>query len=404
VNEDENKQEPGGTGPETVPGDAPEQAPGTTPGSASEPKPEPAPRSTKVKPAAKKVKPPAPPRQGGNGIAWLAVLIGLGALGLAGWIWLGLQQADDTEERLQKLSSEMAANRQSAQQLQQQSKEMRRQLESELARQVGELRGLREQQFTAIQNTLQSQRQQLLELRSTDRSDWSLAEVEYLLRLAHQRLLLADDARSALALLSSSDAIVAELDDPGLHALRAAIASDAAALRAIPEVDIEGIWLRLRALSGEVDALLLFELPEREVPEMEVPADADWQQRLENGFRSAMDRLANYVMIKRREKAYEPLMDPQWERLVRQNLRMLLEQSQSALLSGNSDLYQQSLISTRRWLAEFFAFDETPVAALDQELAALLAIDVSRDYPGVSDSLSAVKIAQNARHAARGGG
>jgi uroporphyrin-3 C-methyltransferase len=83
---------------------------------------------------------------------------------------------------------------------------------------------------------------------------------------------------------------------------------------------------------------------------------------------------------------------------------MLLEQSQSALLSGNNDLYQQSLVNTRRWLAEFFAFDETPVAALDQELAALLAVDVSRDYPGISDSLSAVKMALNARHAAQDGG
>jgi uroporphyrin-3 C-methyltransferase len=314
-----------------------------------------------------------------------------------------LQQADDGEERLQKLSREAAANRQSVQQLQQQSKETRRQLESELARQVGELRAQREQQFNSMQSALQSQRQQLLELRSTDRADWLLAEVEYLLRLAHQRLLLADDVRSALALLYSADAIVAELDAPDLHALRGAITSDAAALRAIPEVDIEGIWLRLRALSGEVDALLLFELPEPEIEETEAPADADWQQRLEHGFRSALGRLAGYVMIKRREAAYQPLMDPQWERLVRQNLRMLLEQSQSALLSGNSDLYQQSLVNTRRWLAEFFAFRETPVAALDQELAALLAVDISRDYPGVSDSLSAVKAALNARHAARGG-
>jgi uroporphyrin-3 C-methyltransferase len=204
--------------------------------------------------------------------------------------------------------------------------------------------------------------------------------------------------------LSSADAIVAELDDPDLHTLRAAIASDAAVLRAIPEVDIEGIWLRLRALGGRVDALLLFELPEREAPAVEVPADADWQQRLGHGFRSAMERLTSYIVIKRRETAFQPLMDPQWERLVRQNLRMLLEQSQSALLSGNNDLYQQSLVNTRRWLAEFFAFDETPVAALDQELAALLAVDVSRDYPGISESLAAVKMALNARHAAQGGG
>ena len=346
---------------------------------------------------------PVEPRRSSNGVAWLAVLVALAALGLAAWIWWSLQQAGDGEARLQELTREAAANRQSMQQLQQQSTEMRRQLESELARQVGELRQQREQQFNVVQSALQSQRQQLLELRSTDRADWSLAEAEYLLRLAHQRLLMADDARSALALLNSADAIVADLDDPGLHTLRAAIASDAAALRAIPEVDIEGIWLRIRALSGEVDKLLLFELPEREEPKLEIAGDADWRQRLEHGFQSALARLASYVVIRHRDTPYQPLMNPQWERLVRQNLRMLLEQSQSALLSGNSDLYRQSLLNTRRWLGEFFAFNESPVAALDEELAALLEVDVSRDYPGVSDSLTAVKAALNARHTAPGG-
>jgi uroporphyrin-3 C-methyltransferase len=415
VNEDENKQKPEGVGTDPAPGKPPESAAGSepvsTPASAGKPAPETAAKqapesssqSKKVAPATKKVKPP-PPRQGSNGIAWFAVLVALAAMGLAGWVGLGLQRVDDIAQRTQKLSQESAASRQSVQQLQQQSTEMQRRLESELTRQVAELRQQREEQYNGIQNTLQSQRQQLLELRSTDRADWSLAEAEYLLRLAHQRLLMADDLRSALALLSSVDAMVAELDDPDLHALRGAIAADAAALRAIPEVDVEGIWLRIRALSGEVDSLLLFKLPDREVAAAEVPADADWQQRLEHGFRSAMARLASYVMIKRREEAYQPLMDPQWERLVRQNLRMLLEQSQAALLSGNRDLYQQSLADTRHWLAEFFSFRESAVSALDRELEALLAIDISRDYPGVSDSLSAVKTALNARHAAQGGG
>jgi uroporphyrin-3 C-methyltransferase len=380
VKEDENTQEPG-TEADSVSAD-----------SAQPELPAPAPAAGQTISAV--------PPQRSNGLAWLALLLSLAALGLGFWIWRDLQQSVVDRDRLQGVGQEAAANRQSLQQMQKQSTQMRQELESGLAQQIVEQRENRDQQFTTLQAALQSQRQQLLELRSTDRTDWSLAEAEYLLRLAHQRLLMADDARSALALLSSADAIIVELDDADLHVLRAAIASDAAALRAIPEVDIEGLWLRIRALGGTVDELLLFELPEREISEPQTPVNANWKQRLDHGFRSALQRLSSYVVIRRRDAPYKALMDPQWEQLVRQNLRMLLEQSQSALMSGNDELYRQSLTSTRRWLGEFFAFNESSVAAMDRELEALLAVNVARDYPGVNNSLSAMKMALNNRHAA----
>jgi uroporphyrin-3 C-methyltransferase len=244
----------------------------------------------------------------------------------------------------------------------------------------------------------------LLELRSTDRSDWSLAEAEYLVRLAHQRLLLAADVRSALALLVSADSIVQALDDADLHPLRSALASDIAALRAVPEFDLEGSWLRIRAIANQVDNLLLFKLPEREVPPAQPAPAADWRGRLEHGLQAATSRLSSYLVIRRRETPYQPLMDPQWEQLVRQNLRMLLEQGQTALLAGNEVLYQQSLMSARRWVKEFFAFNEAGVVALEKELEALHGLDISREYPEITASLAAVKTAVNLRHNTAEGG
>ena len=48
-------------------------------------------------------------------------------------------------------------------------------------------------------------------------------------------------------------------------------------------------------------------------------------------------KLSDYIVIRRRDVPMQALMDPQWEGLVRQNLRMLLEQAQVALLSGKPD-------------------------------------------------------------------
>jgi uroporphyrin-3 C-methyltransferase len=349
---------------------------------------------------------PAPPGRG-NGLAWFALLLAAASLALAGWMYQGLRQGDSgVQTRLQTLSASTQSNSKQLtglSQVQPQLEKSLQQFRTATSGQLEQLQQSQEQQLQSLQAALQNQRQQLHELRNTDRSDWSLAEAEYLVRLAHQRLLMAEDVKSALALLVGADSIVQELDDAELHPLRAALASDMAALRAVPEFDLEGSWLRIRALTNQVDKLLLFELPEL-VTETSLPVeDANWQARLEHGMQAAAARLSNYIVIRRRDTPYQPLLDPQWERLVRQNLRMLLEQSQTALLSANSELYQQSLLNAQRWVNEFFAFNEAGVIALDLELEALANLDIRREYPDIGASLAAVKTAVNLRHATADG-
>jgi uroporphyrin-3 C-methyltransferase len=344
--------------------------------------------------------PVAPPKRAGGALAWRALLLALGALGLSGWMYQQALQKDAAlDSRLQSISQSSESN---SSRLQQQVERSLMESEVKTENQLAQYQQAQRQQLQSMQSALQSQRQRLLELSSTDRSDWSLAEAEYLTRLAHQRLLMASDVNSALALLSSVDNMVRELDAADLHPLRAALAADMAALRAVPEFDLEGSWLRIQALAGEIDSLLLFRLPEVTVAASEQTVEEDWQASLEHGLQAAAARLASYVVIKRRESPYEPLMDPQWEQLVRQNLHMLLEQAQTALLAGNTVLYRQSLQSARRWVNEFFALDEAGVAALDAELESLLSLDISREYPSITASLTAVKMAVNQRHSAAG--
>jgi len=348
----------------------------------------------------------AAPRRGA-GAAWLALLLALAALGLAGWqYYLKDANQTDLEQRLQALTAQLAQSRTAAEEAMVSSQSTLQQANKAIAEQAQLARQAQASQqatLDTLQGGLNQQRRQLLELSSTDRADWSLAEAEYLLRLAYQRLLMARDLASAQALLRSADAILAELDDNRLHPVRAAIAADLAALRAVPQVDTEGTWLRIQALARQVDSLLLFQLPERSAAAPESEVEAGWQARLQHGFQAALDRFSSYLVIRRRDTAYQPLLDPQWERLVRQNLHMLLEQSQVALLSGNTELYRASLENTRRWLQEFFSFNAAGVAALDAELGSLLEINLTREYPDIGDSLVAIKDAMAARRSAAGG-
>jgi uroporphyrin-3 C-methyltransferase len=86
----------------------------------------------------------------------------------------------------------------------------------------------------------------------------------------------------------------------------------------------------------------------------------------------------------------QALMDPQWEGLVRQNMRMLLEQAQVALLSGNQSLYKESLQRALHWVGEFFESDESAARAMAREINQLIDLNVAATMPNISRSLRAL--------------
>ena len=95
-------------------------------------------------------------------------------------------------------------------------------------------------------------------------------------------------------------------------------------------------------------------------------------------------------------------MDPQYESLVRQNMRMLLEQAQVAMVSGNEMLYRQSLERARGWVSQFFADDQQAAQVMAEDLAQLRGERVSVDLPDLSASLAALDAVMDARLSAGG--
>lgn len=247
-----------------------------------------------------------------------------------------------------------------------------------------------EQKLASLDSQLARQRSQLDRFSTDDRESWLLAEAQYLLRLANQRLIMTGDTRGAGALLLSADGILRELDDAGLLDVRRALATDMAALRAVPVLDPEGIYLRLDALIKQAASLVIFALPES--PGERVVTEAvDWRGRLRLGYENALEKLSNYVVFRHRDAPVEALMNPQWEGMLRQNMRMLLEQAQVAMLSGNQRLFRESLQRARGWISQFLDSDEPAARAMLRELEDLEATPVSVDVPDVSQTLQALQ-------------
>src|SRR5690606_13583940 len=117
------------------------------------------------------------------------------------------------------------------------------QLRQQLAQQGQTIQQL-EQQLAALQRNVTPQGNRLSQLGNASREDWQLAEADYLLRLANQRLMLEQDSRAALGLLQQVDTIVRDGDLPHLYGVRQQLARDITELKLAENVDREGIYLR----------------------------------------------------------------------------------------------------------------------------------------------------------------
>jgi uroporphyrin-3 C-methyltransferase len=248
-----------------------------------------------------------------------------------------------------------------------------------------------QQQLKVLQQQLSSQQKRLLALSTTDRSDWLLAEADYLMRLANQRLLMGKELDGALQLLIAADEVFIELDDSALFPVREALADNMSALKTAARFDVEGVYLKLGALAKQADQLRLFQLPELTLAEPKEQIAETWQQRLSGGFSAALEKLSGYISYRNRGESYKPLLAPEYEAAVRQNLHLMFEQAQMSLLSGKQELYLDSLQKAIDWLDAYYSLDKTATETIRAEIAELMQLNVVIELPDISSAPRALK-------------
>ncbi|MGR0280433.1 uroporphyrinogen-III C-methyltransferase [Marinomonas dokdonensis] len=255
-------------------------------------------------------------------------------------------------------------------------------------------------EFTLAQ-TNQAEKIQQLEaklnrLNNTTKEDWKLAEAEYLVRLANQRLLLESDSAGAEALLSNADNILKELEDPIFFSARKAIAKDIQSLKAVSQFDLEGHYLQLDALYE-----LIPQLPQREPSkawqESAKQTEQAQQESIEqaNVFASTLEKLwlsiRSLVVINYQHKPIEALLPPaEYQQLIT-GLQLQVDVAQVALVKGESNIYQQALARVAGAITEHFDTDSQRVTTFLASLTALQQINPNPDLPLPRDSLLAMQ-------------
>ena len=248
-----------------------------------------------------------------------------------------------------------------------------------------------------LQTRLTQSIQQVNAKQSNSRKDWLLAESEYLLRLANQRILMENTSQGALALLKSADKILQEADDVAIYPVRKALASDLAALEAIPTFDLEGSYLKLAALNEQVSKLRLIPLTDKnKLPSLiqEITPESvseSWTQGIQESWAKAVDKLEKLIVIQHRDEAIEPLLSPEQTYYLQQNLHLMLEQAQLALLQKNQTVFDLSLEKATAWTSTYFEEGDAATQALLRGLNELKALRIAPEMPDISGSLKALK-------------
>jgi uroporphyrin-3 C-methyltransferase len=270
--------------------------------------------------------------------------------------------------------------------------------------------GIKDQQ--ALQALVQEQLVQfdlrIEKLSSGDRSDWLLAETEYLLRMANQYATLAQDAKSAETLLANADQVIRELEkniaaSKAVVNIRRKIADERAALRLRSEVDKEELYLQLEAMINQVDQMAVVDIGSmsKKSPLTEeniVSHQQSISSQMMASFLRALEKIGGYIRVQNHEQEIGPLLSPDEQQYLKQNLRLRLEQAQIAVLQHRQTVYVTSLNDARDWIKKYYMIDPALKNKLLLELETYSKKNIEAPLPDISGSLTALRGYMLTRH------
>jgi uroporphyrin-3 C-methyltransferase len=299
------------------------------------------------------------------------------------WQWLdGHLAINDMQQQLAKKIAEMDGTSKANQMLLAQSQDQVRDLSAKVA--------LLETRYAEAQNQ-RAALENLYNDLSISRDETALAEVEQMLLIAGQQLQLSANVKAALIAMQSADARLQRMGRPAFNGLRKAIGQDMDKLRALPNADITGVNFQLDTLMAVVDELPLV-YQQRASSEAVAPVappknETTWQKLLREIWQEAKQ----LVRIEDTGKAEIPLLPPNQEFFLRENLKLHLLSARLALLTRDQNSFRQELQTAQLWTTRYFDGKSNQSMRMLAGLKMLAASSINIELPDISPSLQAVR-------------
>ena len=220
-----------------------------------------------------------------------------------------------------------------------------------------------------------------------EHTTWVAAEANYLAQLASYHLYFNHDASTAIALLQAADQrIIALKSTSAIHA-RQILATTISTLQALPKIDLAGLLARLNALQTQATQLPLL-APTLNKPVIEMPSKSSgWRDALLKSW----EHFQQLIVIRRSEVPIKPLLSIQQQAYLQQNLQLLLQQAQWAVLNKQSKIYHHSLAQAAEWINQYFALNAPATTAMLQAINELQKIDLEPNLPNLNSLLNALE-------------
>jgi len=253
---------------------------------------------------------------------------------------------------------------------------------------------------------------------SRTRGDVLVADAEYLLSVANQKLHLVGDVKAVVAAMEAADQRLHDSGDPGVFPVREALAEEINLLKNMNTPDIVGLSAKLLAFEAKIREIPLL-LPhaataaepalkpkqpkplEAESPAKPPEVVAEGETGEEGGdetasatdgrLDAALDALKDLVTIRRTDRPIQSVLTPEEVEGLRQVLLLKLEISRASLLRGDEAMYRENLKSAREFLRDNFDGEAVATREADAQLKEFMQQAIRVPMPDVSKSLSLIR-------------
>ncbi len=327
----------------------------------------------------------------------VALLIALAAAASSVFLWQrGENVAREAARRLQQADER-------AMQLEIQVKQSQ-----ELVRELQGRSAVLESKFTEALGH-QSQLEQMYKSIAQETFSVTLADVENAVAIASQQLVVSGNVRGALVAMQDADGRLKRINQPEALGLRRLITADIERLKAVPNVDVVSLALRLDSVAGGLNQLPMRSSlsPTKAAPSADAatggePAHSAFSfARLAStsrlGWQAFLAELSQLFRVSRVDAPDVVLLAPEQQYFVRENLRLTLFSARLALLARSEPLFRADLKRAIEWLEVYYDTRERSVVNATAALRQLQDTRIAAELPSLGDTLAAVRAARDAR-------
>lgn len=330
----------------------------------------------------------------------LLLLLSVAILGAGGyWLWTQQQELKRARvEQVEQLNERLARTTRAQEELEQ---TLFNDIESQMNQRFDALREQRNSEAAeareeaarerqAMYDEMQSNRDDISEIQShLDTANLRLSQDLYVIEArdlvvaAGRKLWFDYDRNGAVQLLQHAKRVLEQSRQSHLIPLRQQLENDIELLNGLPEVDVEGLALRLSALRQQVRELPIQreQLDTRQVnnDENKVSSSfADWRSNLNAAWESFSE---DFIRVQRTEEMPEMQLGAEQRSILKTQLDLQLQIAQQALLQRQAVNFEQAMDQAIDWIDSYYDAESAQVRHVLDALTQLREQNIEPEFP-----------------------